>query len=126
MEIRYFQVIVPLLVFLLVYNQYRLFRKGKSRSNETLVISLFWLSIGLLAFFPDLISDFIANIFGIKDNINALIFFALGILFYFNLKLYKIVKHQDQMITKLTRKIAIENHKNAQAVPKSDNAQNVR
>ncbi|MDF1695718.1 MAG: DUF2304 domain-containing protein [Saprospiraceae bacterium] len=112
MEIRYFQIIIPLISLLFIYFQYRDYSTNKSRINETVLVSLFWVGVSGLALFPDYISDIIANVFGIKDNINALIFFALGVLFYFQLQLYKTIRKQDKLLTELTRKVALQNEKN--------------
>lgn len=111
MEIRYFQIIVPIISLLFILAQYRAYKKNLLGINETIIIGLFWACIGCLALFPDFVSDVIANTFGIEDNVNALIFFALGLLYYFQLQLYKIIKRQDQLITELTRKIALDNQK---------------
>jgi len=54
----------------------------------------------------------IAKVFGIKSNINALIFFALGLLFYIQLKLYKKIRKQDELLTEIARKIALDNARN--------------
>lgn len=111
MEIRYFQIIVPIISMLFILRQFLAYRKNILNVYETLIITIFWIGVSCLALFPDFFSDIIANIFGIKDNINALIFFALGLLFYFQLQMYKIIKKQDQLLTELTRKIALDNHK---------------
>jgi len=109
MEIRYFQFIIPIISVLFIYTQYREYSNRKSGINESVIIGLFWVGIALLAIFPDFFSDLIANVFGIKDNINALIFFALGLLFYFQLKMYKKIRKQDELLTEIARKIALDN-----------------
>ena len=111
MEIRYFQIIIPIFSMIFIIRQFIAYKKNILNIYETLTITLFWIAITCLALFPDFFADIIANIFGIKDNINALIFFALGLLFYFQLQMYKIIKKQDQLITELTRKIALDNQK---------------
>ncbi|MFT6002551.1 MAG: hypothetical protein ACI95T_001313 [Flavobacteriales bacterium] len=108
MEIRYFQIIVPLFALILIITQIREFHKTKSNVYETILIFIFWIGIAIFAIFPDFFSEGIAKIFGIKDNINAIIFLALGLLFYFQFKLYKIFKRQDEYLTKLTREIALK------------------
>ena len=113
MEIRYFQIIIPFLSLLFIIGQLREHKKNKSGLLETCIIAAFWIGVAILALFPDFFSGFIANVFGIKSNINAVIFFALGILFYFQLKMYKKIKKQEELMTELTRKIALDNH-NAQ------------
>jgi hypothetical protein len=112
MEIRYFQIIIPIVSLFFIYAQYKEYNRNKSGINETVIISLVWISIAILAIFPDFFSDFIADFLGIKSNMNALIFSAIGLLFYFQLKMYKTIKKQDERLTELARKIALENIKN--------------
>ena len=114
MEIRYFQIIIPIVCCWFIYFQYKRYSQNKSGLSEMIITVLFWIGIVFLALFPDIISKFIASLFGIKDNINALIFFALGLLFYFQLQMYKVIKRQDEMLTEFTCKIALERKKNTQ------------
>lgn len=111
MEIRYFQIIVPIVALFFIFSQVREYTKNKSRLNETILIALFWVGVTCLAIFPDFVSDSIADVFGIKDNINALLFFAIGLLFYFQLRMYKSIRKQDELLTELARKIALDNQK---------------
>ena len=110
MEIRFFQIVIPILVLLFMYSQYLEYRKGRSGIYEIVIISVFSTGIVLLALFPDLLSEIIASVFGIKSNINAVIFFALGVLLYFQFKMFKLIKKQDEVLTKLARKIALDEH----------------
>lgn len=110
MEIRYFQIIIPIIVLFFIYFQYREYKKNNSGTSETILIILFLIGVLNLALFPDFFSLFIAKLFGIKDNINAIIFFALGMLFYFQFKMYKSIKKQDQLITEISRKIALDQY----------------
>ncbi len=109
MEIRYFQIIIPLVAIYFICKQYLDYTKTKSGVNESLLIVIFWVGMACLALFPDFISDLIARVFGIKSNTNALIFFSLGLLFYFQLKLYKKLRKQDELLTEIARKIALDN-----------------
>ena len=109
MEIRYFQIIIPIVSILFIYAQYKEYAKNKSGINESITIGLFWIGVACLAIFPDFLTDIIAKVFGIKSNINALIFFALGLLFYFQLKMYKKIRKQDELLTEISRKIALDN-----------------
>ncbi len=109
MEIRYFQIIIPLFSLFLILRQLLVYRKSESNKFETMLISLFWGGILIFSLFPDFFSNLIAKIFGIKSNINAVIFFALGLLFYFQLQLYKMIKKQDDVLTEIARKIALDN-----------------
>jgi hypothetical protein len=110
MEIRYFQIIIPIVALFFIYAQYKEYRKSKVGIYETILVVLFWIGVSNLAIFPDFFSMIIAKLFGIKSNINAIIFFALGLLFYFQFQLYKSIKKQDELLTELTRKIALEKY----------------
>lgn len=68
--------------------------------------------MGVFALFPDYFSNLIARIFGIKSNINAVIFFCLGLIFFFQYKLFFMFKRQQMALTELTRKIALKNPEN--------------
>ncbi|MEM9546802.1 MAG: DUF2304 domain-containing protein [Bacteroidota bacterium] len=111
MEIRYFQIIIPFISLLFIVRQFIAYKKNILGIYETVIISIFWVGVSCLALFPDFFSDIIANIFGIKDNINALIFFALGLIIYFQLQMYKTIRKQDQLLTELARRIALDNAK---------------
>lgn len=76
--------------------------------QELVAGSLFWLSVAIFALFPDFFSRKIARLFGIKSNINAIIFFCLGLIFFFQYKLFFLIKKQQIALTALTRKIALE------------------
>ena len=108
MELRYFQIIVPLLALLIVGRQVSRYIKGKTSIYETILIFGFWVPVVVFTFFPDLFSNLIAKVFGIKNNVNATIFFALGVIIFFQFRLYKLIKKQDEVLTDLTRKIALE------------------
>ena len=53
-------------------------------------------------------NTWIAKIFGIKSNINAIIFFCIGLIFFFQYKLFFMIKKQQSDLTKLVRKLALE------------------
>lgn len=112
MEIRIFQIVVPVFTILLLSKQFYSFRKGRSTLIESLIITSFCLASMAIALFPDLISDLIAQAFGIKSRVNALLFFAIGLLFYFQLQMYKIIKRQEDEITELNCEIALQNLEN--------------
>lgn len=110
MEIRFFQILVPIVAILFIYSQFSDYKRGRSSIYESMIIGSFWISVVALSLFPDLFSQIIAKLFGIKSNINAVIFFALGILFYAQFKMYKLIKRQDEVLTRMARKIALDEH----------------
>jgi len=109
MEFRLFQIIIPLFACIIFYRQFYRYKKSKSGGYETILIISFWLGVVAIALFPDYFSKVIASIFGFKDNVNAVIFFSLGLLFYFQFKLYRMIRRQDKLQTDIIRKIAIDN-----------------
>lgn len=115
MEIRYFQIIIPLISLLFVFMQIREYTKRNAGLNETILVSFFWIAVSALAILPDFFSKPLANVMGIKSNINAILFFAIGLLYYLQLRMYKTIKKQDEILTQLARKIALGNDVNEKA-----------
>ncbi|MEL7220759.1 MAG: DUF2304 domain-containing protein [Bacteroidota bacterium] len=110
MEFRVFQWLIPLVAMIFSYYQLLRYRNGKSSLREALLAIVALISIALLAVFPDKISDFIAQLFGIKSNTNAVLFAGLGVLFYFQFRLYQLQVEQRRTITELVRMLAIKEY----------------
>lgn len=108
MELRIFQIIVPTIALFYGAGLIFRFRKSQITIYELMLGLLFWLAVLLVAIFPDFFSNQIARLFGIKSNINAIIFFCLGILFFTQFKLYFIIRRQQQDLTQLTRALALQ------------------
>ncbi len=108
MDFEIYQLIVPLIGLVFIMNMLRRFALSRAGWQETLLGVGFWLGVILVAIFPDTISNLIARIFGIKSNINAIIFFCLGLIFFFQYKLFFMIKEQQSALTRLTRKLALE------------------
>jgi len=108
MELAIFQIIVPLISLLFIAGLVRRFYRARASWEETLIGSLFWLAVILFAIFPDFISRWIANLFGIKSNINAIIFFCIGLIFFFQYKLFFMIKKQQTDLTHLVRQLALK------------------
>ncbi len=107
MEFRLFQIVVPIVSILFILNISRRYTKSMITIYELSLGFFFWISTLLLALFPDFFSNLIAKIFGIKSNVNAIIFFCIGILFFIIFKMYFMIKKQDKAITDLVRHIAL-------------------
>ncbi len=113
MEIRLFQILVPILALLFMIYLVRRYSNSKSTIYELVLGVGFWIAVSIFAIFPDFFSNLIAKIFGIKSNINAIIFFCIGILFFVIFKMYFMIKKQDKAITDLVRHIALTDEKEA-------------
>lgn len=111
MEIRIFQWLVPFLALLFLVSQLLRYYRGRIDLRETVSGILLWLGVAALAIFPDAISNAIAQVLGFKSNTNAVLFFAVGLLFYFQYRLYHIQVQQRRDLTKLTRALALKDFK---------------
>ena len=107
MEIRAFQVIVILLSLVFLYRVVRKHRRSQVNLIETGLGLAFWTATLLLALFPDTISTQLAKIFGIKDNINAVLFILIGLLGVIQFRLFNILRNQDKALTAIIRQLAI-------------------
>ena len=105
---KFFQIIVPIISLLFIYGMFRRYYRTRASWQEVAVGSLFWLGVGLFAIFPDFISNKIAQLFGIESNVNAIIFFCLGLIFFFQYKLFFMIKKQQSALTELVRKLSLE------------------
>ena len=110
-NIRLFQWLIPFVAILFILNQFLRYTRGRLNLGELIFGVVLWLSTAVLALFPDQISNFIAHLFGIKSNTNAVLFFGMGALFYFQYRIYRIQVSHRREITKLTRMIALQNNK---------------
>ena len=108
-QIEIYQWLVPLIAIFFIYRIIKQFRSNKRLLLGTIIWLCFWLIISILAIFPDLISFSIAEAFGFKSNINAIIFVALGFLFLIVFYLSSSLDRMDRQITELVRRIALEN-----------------
>ena len=75
---------------------------------STVVWVSFWLVIILLSIKPGFISNSLAGSLGFKDNINAVIFVALGFLFVMTYTQSSTIERLERQITTLVRKVALE------------------
>lgn len=107
MEFRLFQILVPLFTLFMCFSLWMKLKKSRITVYEGVVGSLFWLSIGIFAIFPDNISVLVANFFGFESNVNAIIFSCIGVIFFIQYKLYFQIKKQEAALTQLTRSLAL-------------------
>lgn len=103
-----YKILVPFIAIIFLGYTLLLHIKGKNTLVELFFWILFWAFTISLAFFPDFITKNLARVLGIKSNINAILFLAIGILFFIQFRLFFILKRQNLVITELVRKIAID------------------
>ena len=105
----FYQWLVPLIAVFYIVRGYILYKRRKRLIQSTLFWMVFWIGCIFLAIIPNEISFKIADILGFKDNVNAVIFVALGFLFIFVNWLTYVVEKLERQMTELVRNIALEN-----------------
>lgn len=108
MNFELYQWIVPLVALFYIVRLVNQYKVKKRLIKGTIFWFLFWIVVSILAIIPDDISIGVAKMFGIKDNVNAVIFVALGFQFLFLYYLSNTVERLERKVTELVRKIAIE------------------
>lgn len=105
--LRPFQIFVIILAAFFLIRILVKFSKKKVNLFETAIGLVFWLSTTLIAIFPDFISNKLASIFGIKDNINAVLFIILIFMAVVQFRLYNSMREQNQTLTEVIRRLAL-------------------
>ena len=108
MQLEIYQWVVPIIgLFFIIRTTGQYARKKRSVRNAVIWV-VFWLAVMLLAIIPNQISFKIADMFGIKSNVNAIIFAALGALVFFVFYLSATIERLEGQITDLVRRIALD------------------
>ena len=108
---QFYQWLVPVLSLFFIYRLISQDKNNKRLLVGTLLWVLFWVFIALLGIFPDFISFSIADYLGFKDNINAVIFVALGFLFLMTYYQSATIENLENQLTDLVRKMAMDKQK---------------
>lgn len=107
MEVRIFQILVPLLVLIYVGYQIRLvFNSTKGWLDIAPIIVLSSILL-VIAVAPDWISNKLAGLLGFKSNVNAILFSLIGIICLFVFKIFDSIKTLQRNITKLSIEYAL-------------------
>jgi len=111
MQLEIYQWLVPLIsIFFITRTILQFYRKRRTVSS-TIIWIIFWGTLILLAIIPNELSVKLAQVLGIKSNINAIFFVALGLIFLFIFYLSAIVEKLEIQLTELVRKQAIDKQK---------------
>ena len=108
MQFELYQWIVPVIGLFFISRTVLQFLKKKRTAFGAAIWIFFWVTIIILAIVPDGIGEKIASILGFKDNVNAVIFVALGLLFIFIFYLSSVIERLETQLTELVRRLAIE------------------
>jgi len=109
MKFELYQWLIPMLGGLYIMRILFQYYRQKRSIRSTLIWLIFWVTVIILAVVPNDVSFKIAHVLGFKDNVNAVIFVALGLLFLFIYYLSTTLEILESKLTDLTRKIALEN-----------------
>lgn len=107
MNIRSFQILVPILaVIFILWQLWKIYSfKTKWKAIWPGILVAFFISI--IALFPDVTTNWLAKALDFKSNVNAIIFILIGFLFGAVIILYDLYKRQQKIITKLTIELSL-------------------
>ncbi len=107
MEIRIFQLAVPLVfIFYFVY-EVRKILNGKKSWIDLAPNILISVIIIIVAIAPDWTTNNLANLLGIKSNVNAILFSLIGILCLLVFRIFDYIRELQSQITKLSMEYAL-------------------
>lgn len=99
--------LTPLIALFYIIRTIRQYAKGKTSPRNTIIWTVFWISVALLAIMPNVITDNLARALGIRDQPNAIIFLAIGILFLMIFYLSAALNRVENTLTELIRQLAL-------------------
>ncbi len=108
MKFEVYQILVPIISLVAIAMTVKSHTKGENTMFESFFWIVFWMGVSLIALFPDLTTNYLSKLLGIKDNVNAVIFIGLAASFFIHFRTFNIIKLQNKTITELVRKIALE------------------
>lgn len=108
-KLEIYQWLVPLISIFFITRTLLQYRSKRRTFRGLVIWGGFWVSLAIFALVPNEISQSLAQILGIKDNVNAIIFIGLGVLFFLVFSLSSTVDRLERKITDLVREIAKEN-----------------
>lgn len=103
-----YQWVVPLISIFFIVRTVLQYQAMRRTFRGLIIWIVFWSCLAIFAFVPNAASHKLAEVTGIKDNVNAIIFIGLGILFFLIFSLTSTVDRLERQITELVREIAKE------------------
>lgn len=107
-NIRFFQILVPLLYLAYLIIQFNHVRLHRKKWKDLIIPTIVATAILLFALVPDKISSYISSALDIKDSVNALLVSAIGILFILVFRLFELNRRLRKHITNLTVELSIK------------------
>jgi small membrane protein len=100
-----------ILIFFIVFAIFKVALRYRDKIislQEFLLWTFFWLLVALLVIFPE-ITSYAANLVGVGRGVDLVVYLAILILFYLSFRLLSRQDKMDKDLTKLVRKIALDN-----------------
>lgn len=107
-QLEIYQWLVPLISIFFIIRTVLQYRRRRRTFRGLVIWISFWLSLAVFALVPNEASERLARMLGIKDNVNAIIFIGLGMLFFLIFSLSSTVDRLERQLTELVREIAKE------------------
>lgn len=108
MNIAVYQVISIIISISLFYLLIRRYVKGRLTAVELLVSGVLLFMLFLAATFPNAFSNKLAQILGIKSNINAVLFGGILVSLWLNFRLYIMLRKLSRRINALVSELSIK------------------
>jgi hypothetical protein len=108
-----YQLLVPLFAALMLLKSLSQFHRKQKTAREFIAVAIFWILMSLVALFPHIFIDRVAQFLGIRSGINALFFFSFVLLFYIVFRLLIASEEQEEKTTKIIRNIALKSFENS-------------
>ena len=114
---RVYQILIPAIALIYILWQFRRLHLAKALWKNIWPGILFAVFIAALAIFPNFITRRLAKFLDFKSNVNAILFFLIGVLFVAVIQLYNMYNAQQKTITKLTMELSVLIAEKTKTVP---------
>ncbi len=104
------QIFIVLFALFMLARTWKQFRAGRLRKRELGFWLLFWIVLGVAAVLPET-TEVAAHLVGVGRGVDLAIYLALIALFYLVFRLYVKIEDVERDMTKLVRKIALDQDK---------------
>src|SRR3989338_11396583 len=106
MNLTPYQIVAPIVAIIALAYAWNLWYRQKKTLWEVALWTLFWASIALIAFYPDILT-YLTAVTGIKDQVNAILVTCIGILFFMVFYVIMRLEEIDQRQVRLIREMAL-------------------
>ena len=107
MKFEIYQYIVPIISLIFLIRISIQYANRRRSIISSVVWSGFWIVLGVLAVFPHILSTFLADILGFRDNVHAILFIGLGLALLIIFYLSSVIDKLETQLTTLVRTLAI-------------------